>query len=105
MPVPLACAASVAIPRPRRRPTRFPPLFPLARPQPLSVQAAPSSSGSWSRKQKTLTFVGLAVLFAGLLALVISYRGSPPTTADFRGGSECFREEAARRLACVRAAW
>ncbi len=57
-------------------------------PQPLSVQAAPSSNRGWSTKQKVLLGVGLAVLFGALVALVVSARGHTPTTTDFRGASE-----------------
>lgn len=56
--------------------------------QPLSVQAAPTAKSGWTTKQKVLAAGGLAVLFAVLVAVVVSYRGHPMTTGEFRGASE-----------------
>jgi hypothetical protein len=57
--------------------------------QPLSVQATtPATQSGWSKKQKILVAAGLAVLFAALVAVVVTYRGHPMTTGKFRGASE-----------------
>lgn len=54
--------------------------------KPLSVQATtPATPRGWSTKQKVLAVAGLAVLFAALVALVVTYRGHPMTTGAFRG--------------------
>ncbi|PRW45149.1 hypothetical protein C2E21_6203 [Chlorella sorokiniana] len=56
---------------------------------PLSVQspaggAAPATRG-WSTGKKVALVVTLALLFGGLVALVINYRGHPVTTGSWRG--------------------
>ncbi|KAI7835630.1 hypothetical protein COHA_010486 [Chlorella ohadii] len=57
---------------------------------PLSVQssgggaAAPATRG-WTTGKKVALVVTLALLFGGLVALVINYRGHPMTTGSWRG--------------------
>jgi hypothetical protein len=56
--------------------------------QPLSVQATSTAKPGWTTKQKVLAAAGLAALFVVLVAVVVSYRGHPMTTGEFRGARE-----------------
>lgn len=67
----------------------------LPAPQPLSVQspgggAPPASGRGWTTGRKVALVVTLALLFGGLVALVINYRGHPVATGGWRGaGKRC----------------